>query len=137
MVAAWEANRDVDRSVSELLGDLSEELRRLANAEVRLAVTEVRRKAKRAGVGVGALGASAVFGVIGLVTLVACAVLALALVLPAWLAALVVGAALLLVAGFAALVGRVELRRAIPPVPQWTIGSVKDDVEAIKKGVHR
>lgn len=140
MVAAWEAGsrRDnKDKSVSELLADLSDELRRLARAEMKLAMVEARRKAKKAGVGAGSFGAAALFGMIGLCVLVAAAVLALALVWPAWLAALVIGGAALVIAGIAAMVGRSSLRRSLPPVPQWAITSVRDDIEAIKKGAHR
>jgi uncharacterized membrane protein YqjE len=128
---------DKDRSVGELVGELSEEIRRLATAEAKLAVTELRRKAKRAGLGAGMLGAAGLFGVIGLMVLVACAVLALALVLPAWLSALIVGAAALVVAGMSALMGRAALRRATPVTPEWAMSSVREDLEAIKKGVQK
>jgi hypothetical protein len=139
MASAWEAGSKPiqDRSVGELLTDLSDELRRLARAEVQLAMTEGRRKAKRAGRGVGALGAAAVLGLIGLCVLVVSAVLALALVLPGWLAALIVGVGAVLLAGMAALFGRGSLRRALPPVPQWAMSSVREDIDTIRKGVHR
>ncbi|HEX3593032.1 MAG TPA: phage holin family protein [Pseudonocardiaceae bacterium] len=140
MVAAWEAGsrRDnKDKSVSELLANLSDELRRLAQAEVKLAIVEAKRKAKRAGVGAGSFGAAALFAVIGLCVLVAAAVLALALVWPAWLAALVIGGGALVLAGMAAVVGRSSLRRSLPPVPQWAISSVREDIDTIRKGARR
>jgi hypothetical protein len=141
MASAWEAGSGpvdpADKSVSELLSDLSGELRRLAQAELKLAMVEARRKAKRAGRGAGALGAAALFGLIGLCVLVASAVLALALVVPAWLAALLIGGAAIVLAGMFALFGRGSLRRALPPVPQWALSSVREDIETIKKGVHR
>lgn len=141
MVAAWEAGSETttdprDKPIAELLSDLSEELRRLARAEVKLALTEAKRKAKRAGVGAGSFGAAAVFGFIGLCALVTAAILALALVWPGWLAALVVGGAVLVIAGLAAMVGRSSMKRAMPPVPQWAITSVRDDIETIKRGAH-
>jgi hypothetical protein len=64
-------------------------------------------------------------------------VLALALVVPGWLAALLVGGAAVVLAGMAALIGRSSLRRALPPVPEWALSSVRTDIETIKKGVHR
>ncbi|HVV20484.1 MAG TPA: phage holin family protein [Pseudonocardiaceae bacterium] len=136
MVAAWEAGQQ-DKSVGELLADLSDELRRLAHAEVRLAVTEAKRKARRASMGAAAFGVAAVLGLGALGVLIASATLALQQVLPGWLAALLVGVGVLLLAGMCALVGGVALKRAMPPVPQWTINSVRDDVETIRKGVHR
>jgi hypothetical protein len=139
MVAAWEANEPdtADKSVGELLSDLSDELRRLAHAETRLALTEARRKARRAGKGVGVLVAAGALGLGGLGALIASAALALAQVLPSWLAALLVGAGVLCVAGMAALVGGMSLRRALPPVPQEAISSIRDDVATIRKGARR
>jgi hypothetical protein len=138
-MTAWEAGRDPDpaRPAGELLSDLADELRRLAQAEVRLALTETRRKAKRLALGSGALGTAAVLGLAGIGVFAACAVLALALVLPAWLAALLVGVGLFVAAGMAALTGRFALRRAWPLVPRWAMDSVRADIEAIRKGVHR
>jgi heme A synthase len=75
--------------------------------------------------------------VIGLCVLVAAAVLALALVWPAWLAALVIGGAALVLAGLAAMFGRSALRRSLPPVPLWAISSVRQDIDTIKKGARR
>lgn len=138
MVAAWEAGGDRtdprDKPVSQLLADLSDDLRRLARAEVKLALVEGKRKAKRAGVGAGSFGAAGLFAVIGVCVLIAAAVLALALVWPAWLAALVIGGGALVLAALAAVFGRAALKRALPPVPQWAITSVRDDIDTIRKG---
>jgi hypothetical protein len=139
MVAAWEAGSkpDGEKSIGELFSDLADELRRLARAEMKLAAAEAKRKAARAGVGAGALGGAAMIGFCGVGTLVACAVLALANVIPAWLSALLIGVGLLGVAGLMALIGRGALRRALPPVPEWAATSVREDVEAITKGAAR
>jgi hypothetical protein len=78
MVSAWEAGGEphsTDRSVGELLSDLSDELRRLAHAEVRLALVQTRRKARRAVVGVGALVAARILGLGGFGVLIASAIL--------------------------------------------------------------
>jgi hypothetical protein len=48
-----------------------------------------------------------------------------------------VGAALLAVAGIAALMGKSRLQKATPPVPQEAVQSVKADVEEIKERAHR
>jgi hypothetical protein len=61
----------------------------------------------------------------------------LALVWPAWLAALVIGGGALVLAGMAAVVGRSSLRRSLPPVPQWAISSVREDIDTIRKGARR
>lgn len=126
-----------DRTTSELVSELSEQLRRLVRAEARLATVELRRKGKRAGLGAAAFGFAGVAGLLGGGALVACAIVALALVLPLWLAALLVGVAVLAGAGMAALFGRAALRRALPPVPTWAATSAREDVQTIAKGLHR
>jgi hypothetical protein len=139
MVSAMAAgNRagDDERPVSALLADLSEQVHRLVAAEVRLAATEVRRKARRAGRGAAMFGGAGVLVLAGVGALVAGAVLALAMVLPAWVAALLVGGGAFVVAGLCALVGRFELRRATPPVPEWAMASVREDIDTIKRGIH-
>lgn len=125
-----------ERSTSELVAELSHQLSRLARAEAKLALTELRRKSRRAALGGALLGGAGALALMGAAVLVACAVLALALVLPAWLAALLVGVAALLVAGMSGLAGRAALRRAVPPV-EWVASSVKEDVEIIRQGAHR
>ena len=72
------------------------------------------------------------FTVYGGAVLVGAAVAALALVWPVWLAALVVGVALLVIAGVLALTGRMQIRRAVPPMPEQAAASVKTDVHEIK-----
>src|SRR4051812_49538057 len=79
-----------DASTGQLIGQLTEQLSRLARDEARLAQVEVTQKAKRLGVGAGLFGGAGGFGFLGLAALVATAILALAHVLPDWLAALVV-----------------------------------------------
>ncbi|HTZ24621.1 MAG TPA: phage holin family protein [Streptosporangiaceae bacterium] len=126
-----------DRPTGELVKGLSEQLSHLVRDELRLAQLEMTRKGKQAGLGIGLFAGSGGIAVYGLGCLIACAVIAIATVLAAWLAALIVGVALLLVAGMAALAGKGRLSKATPPVPEETIGSVKADVEEIKERTHR
>ena len=69
---------------------------------------------------------------VGLGALTACAVLALTHVVDDWLAALIVGAAELVIAGVAALIGRSRMKRVTPLVPEESVRSVRADVEAVK-----
>ncbi|MEV7548912.1 phage holin family protein [Amycolatopsis sp. NPDC089917] len=124
-----------ERSVGELVSDLGDEVKRLVRDEMRLAVFELRGKGKRMGLGAGLFGAAGIFALFGLATLIAAVVLALALVMPAWLAAVVTGAALLLIGGLAALVGKKEVASATPPVPEEAIEGVREDVDTVKQGV--
>jgi uncharacterized membrane protein YqjE len=104
-----------DRSVADLINDLTEQLKRLVRDEFRLAVFELQRKRKRLKFG---MGTATVASLLGAATVVAAAVLALALVVPGWLSALIIGVGLLLFAGLAALVGRKQIKRATPRSPK-------------------
>jgi hypothetical protein len=126
-----------DRPTGELVKDLTEEISHLVRDELRLAQLEMTRKGKQVGLGIGLFAGSGGIAVYGLGCLIACAVIAIATVLAAWLAALIVGAALLLVAGMAALLGKGRMAKASPPVPEETIGSVKADVDEVRERTHR
>jgi uncharacterized membrane protein YqjE len=123
--------------VADLIRRASEDVSRLVRDELQLAKVELTDKARNAGVGAGMMGGAAVLAWFGVGTLVASAVLALALILPGWLAALIVGVALLAIAAVLVLVGRAHVRRAVPPVPVEAMNSVKADVDRVKAGVHR
>jgi hypothetical protein len=62
-------------------------------------------------------------------------VLLLAKVMPAWVAALLVGVVLLVVAGVLALLGRSQVRRATPPVPEEAVRGVRADIDTVTTAV--
>ncbi|CAL9402999.1 hypothetical protein C1708_24985 [Streptomyces sp. DH-12] len=126
-----------EHSVGELVGQATEQISRLARQEVALAKEELAEKGRRAGVGGGMLGAAGAFGYAGLLALAATGIAALDLVLPLWAAALIITAVLFAIAGVLAMAGRGQLRRATPPKPERTLGSVKADVEEIRERAHR
>jgi hypothetical protein len=126
-----------NQSIPELIKQVSEESSRLLRGELRLAQAEMTQKAKTAGVGIGAFGAAAVLGWFALGCFLATAILALALVLPAWVAALIVAIVVAIAAGIAALVAKKKVAKAAPPVPTATVESVKKDVEEIKESARR
>ena len=86
-------------------------------SEIRSGLEEVKSKGTRLGIGIGITGAGALLLFFGLATLIATAVLGLATVLSAWLAALIVAAAVLVVGGVLAAVGTSRAKNAVPPVP--------------------
>ncbi len=122
-----------DRPAGELVQQMSEQVSRLVREELRLAQLELAQKGKRAGIGVGLFGGSGLLSLYGLAAIIAGVALLLALVLPAWAAALIVGAVLLATAGALALLGKRQVSEATPPTPQQTIDSVKADVEVVKE----
>ena len=90
-------------------------------------------KGKRLGVGAGAFGAAGIIGLLAFGALTAAFVLLLATAVDAWVAALIVAAVYAAIAGIAALVGRGQVQRGTPPVPEMAIDSTKEDVETVKR----
>jgi uncharacterized membrane protein YqjE len=128
--------RTTEPPVGELVHRLSEQIPELVRSELRLAQAELSEKGKRAGLGIGMFSVAGLLAFFGFATLIATAIIALALVLPWWASALIVAGVLLAAALGAALSGRAEIKQATPPKPEVTIASVKDDVAAVK-GQHR
>jgi uncharacterized membrane protein YqjE len=124
-----------ERPIGELLKQLSEETTRLVHQEIELAKAELTQKGKQAGQGAGLFGGAGVLGFLALAALTTCFILALDAVMPAWLAALVVAVVYGAVAAFLAVRGRAKVKRAVPPVPEQTIETVKEDVEWAKTQV--
>ena len=125
--------RNEERSVKELIEGLSEQAQALARKEVELAKAEVTEKGKRLGMGAGAFGAAGIIGLFAFGALTAAFVLLLATAVDAWVAALIVAAVYAVIAGIAALVGRGQVQRGTPPVPEMAIDSTKEDVETVKR----
>jgi len=125
-------SRAEEPSTGELMSRLSRDVSQLVRDEFRLAQIEVSGKARKAGLGAGMFGAAGVLALYGGGVLIATAVLALALALPAWLAALLVGVVLLAAAGVAALLGKRRVAEAAPPVPERAAASVRHDIDAVR-----
>ena len=128
---------DRDIPTAQLVKQLSEQVSLLVRDEMKLATLEMTGKAKTAARGAGMFGGSGLMVLYGTGCLLAAAIIALAGVMPPWLAALIVGVALFAVAGIAALAGKGQLKKATPPVPSQAAESVKADVEQIKESAHR
>lgn len=126
-----------EASTGELVSRLTEQASHLIRDELRLAQLEIQQKAKKVGVGAGLFGGAGVVALYGVGALVACAVLGLATVLPAWLSALIVGVLLLIVAGVLALLGKKQVAQGTPPMPQEAVDGLKRDVETVKERAHR
>jgi len=121
-----------DRSLPELLKQLSQETTQLVHQELELAKAELQQKGKQAGAGAGMFGGAGAIGLAALGALTACFILALNAVMPAWLAALLVAVVYGIVAFVLVKQGQAKLKRATPPVPEQTIETVKEDVEWAK-----
>jgi hypothetical protein len=124
-----------ERSLRSLIGQLSRDGSLLVQQEIALAKQELTEKA---GV-LAASGASmAVGGLVlyaGVLTITAGFVLALALAMPAWVSALLVGVALAAAGAVMLLRGKKRLTD-LDLKPSKTTASVKRDVETLKEAVH-
>ena len=130
-----EAKPQADASMGELMGQLSSQLSRLVRDEIRLAQKEFQQSAKQAGVGAGLFGAAGLLAFFGLAGVTAAAIAALALALPVWAAALIVGAAFFVAAGVAALLSKGRADDVTPVAPE-SVASVKKDVQELKDARH-
>jgi uncharacterized membrane protein YqjE len=116
-----------DRSLAEIIKDTLSNVQDIIRSEVQLAKIEVKQEAVKASAAGLMFGAAAVTGFLGLGFCCLCIVYALALVLPAWAAALIVGVALCIIAGIAASIGMERWKKI--KMPEKTMFTVKEDVE--------
>jgi len=119
-------NGNGQRSLPELVGDMTQDLSTLLRKEVELAREEVKvevRKAARAGGGFGAAAYAAILAGVGLVMTLG---FLLDEVMPTWVAFLIVTLLLAAGAAVAFLAGKKQLD-TIDPVPEQTIETLKED----------
>jgi hypothetical protein len=121
-----------DRSVADLVRQLSEDTSALVRDEMRLARAEMTQNVKHAGVGLGMFGGAGMLAFFGAAALVTAAIAGLALVLDAWAAALIVAAVLFALAGLVAYLGKGQVEQA-SPTPERTIDNVKRDIAEVKE----
>jgi Flp pilus assembly protein TadB len=134
-VMSVESKQAADPSIGELMGQLSSQVSRLIRDELRLAEKEFHESAKHAGIGAGLFSVAGLLAFFGAAAAIAAAVAALALVMPVWAAALIVGAVLFVAAGVAALAGRKQAQEVTPAAPK-TVETVKADIQELKEARH-
>lgn len=122
-----------DPSTGELISRLSEQSAQLVRYELQLAQAEMSQKAKVFGIGAGLFGTAGLIALYGVGALIATVILALALVMDPWLAALIVTVVLFVVAAVAGLLGKKQVDKGGAVAPEQTIESVKKDVETVKE----
>jgi xanthine/uracil permease len=124
-----------ERSLGDLFGELSRQTSTLIRQEVTLAKTEVSQKASSVGKDVGMLAAAGAVAYAGFLAVLAAIILLLAGPLPNWLAALIVGLAVIAVGGLLYQRGRAGLKQD-SLAPRQTIESLKEDAEWAKQQTH-
>jgi putative superfamily III holin-X len=121
-----------DEPLGEVARDLTRDLSLLVRQEVELAKAEMVQKGRIAAPGVGMIGGAAGAALLAAGALTAAVILLLAIFLPEWLAALIVGAVLAGAAYVLAERGKDRVAEAGAPIPEQTIETVKEDVEWAK-----
>jgi uncharacterized membrane protein YqjE len=124
------------QTLGALVHQLSQQIPELIRSEMRLAQAEVAQKGKRAGVGLGMFSVAGLLAFFALGALVTTAILGLALVVDAWLAALLVAVVLLAAAAVAGLVGKNKVSEATPAAPERAIHGLKEDIATVKGDHH-
>ena len=121
-----------DRSMGELLKQLSQETSTLVRQELDLAKAEMTAKGKQAGKGAGLFSAAGVLGLGAFGALTACLIAALDTAMATWLAALIVTVVYGAIAAILAKSGQAKIKQASPAVPERTVETLKEDVEWAK-----
>lgn len=134
--SAPEEARD-EPTVGELVSALSEQVARLARNELRLAELEARQRGKRAGASLGAVGFAGFLAFLGACCFVAAAILAFAMIMRPWGAALVVGAFAIVFSGLIGTPGLWGLMRSRRGIGEESVASIKQDVRTIREAAHR
>jgi len=120
-----------DRSLGELFSELAQETSTLVRQEVQLAKTEFSEKASQVGKDVGFLAVGGAVAYAGFLVLLAAITALLALWMPVWVSALIVGVVVAGVGYFLVRKGLNELQR-VDLKPNQTIQTLKEDKEWVK-----
>jgi hypothetical protein len=118
------ADAKQDQGVGQLLTTLGRETGTLVRQEVQLASNELAAKGSRAAQAIGIAAAGGAVLQAGVLCLMAGIVLALGLVVPAWLGAFIIGA-VVSGAGYAILQSGLSALRRIDPVPHEAVNALQ------------
>jgi uncharacterized membrane protein YqjE len=121
-----------ERSIADVLQDIIRDVQEIVRSEMRLAKTELREEAAKAKTAAGLLGAAAVTALFAVFFVLLTVVDALALVMPRWAAALIVGVGLAVIATVMVMAGLTRLKQ-IQATPARAMDSMKENVEWVKQ----
>jgi len=121
------SNGNTLRSTRELIREIVGDIQEIIRSEVRLAKAEVKEEGTRAGMAGGLFGGAAVLGLFGLALLEGMGVVLWAMLMPLWIAFLVMAVISMLAAAVCFAMGK-EYWRKVHPLPK-TVTTLKEDVE--------
>jgi hypothetical protein len=105
-----------ERSLFTLVGELPDRVSDLIKAEIDQIKAEISYKIKHFGIGTGLVAGAAVVAVFLLFTLITAAIFALALVMPAWAAALTVSGILIVIIAILVWIAMINFKRGSEPL---------------------
>lgn len=120
-----------DRSIGQIVSDVSSDLTTLIRQEMELAKTELKEEVGKAGKGAGLLGGAGVAGYFVLLFLSVALLLLLDNWLPAEVAALITTGVWAVIAAVLALTGKKALQESQPQLPK-TQQTLKEDAQWAK-----
>jgi uncharacterized membrane protein YqjE len=126
-------NAQNNRTMTEVLQDIVANIQEIFRSEFKLAKTEIREQAAKAAKSSAPLGSGIVLSLYAFGFILLAIVYALEIVVAAWLAALIVGVAVAVVAAIMISVGRKRLKQV--RMPEKTIVSVKENVQWAKNQI--
>jgi len=124
-----------DQSFTSLLKELIGELGQLIRQELRLAQAEASEKVSQAQNGVIALIVGLLFAFSALLILLQAVVVALATVMPAWLASVIVGVVVAVIAFILVRQGQSNLK-PVNLVPERTLNAMRSDRDMVMRKVN-
>lgn len=122
------------RSLGDLFTELAGETGTLVRQEISLAQAELTQTAFKTGKNVGNLAVGGAVGFVAVLAVTAAVILLLALFIPAWLSALIVGA-VIAVAAYFMISSALSALRKTDPLLRNTIETLKEDAKWLKKEV--
>lgn len=123
-----------ERSLGQLLTDITNDLSTLLRKEIQLARVETMEKASQATQSIVLMVAGGLVAYTGVIALVIGIIVALANWMPLWVSALIVGV-LLAIVGFVLIQSGRNSLKQMSVMPEKTIESIKEDAEMVKEKV--
>ncbi len=122
---------DPERSIGQLVSDVSADASALVRGEIELAKVEIKRDVAHAGKGAGMFAGAAVLGAYGFGLLLLALAWLIAVWLPVWAGLLIVAVVLFIGAAVLALIGKKQITQ-VKGKPVKTIDNAQKTVAAVK-----
>lgn len=119
---------DTGESLGDTVNGIIQDVQNIVRGEVQLAKTEIKEDAGKMGKALGMIGAAAFLALVGFIFLMLGVTYLLNKSLEMWIAAGIVGLALLIIGAIIGMTGKKQMQEA-NMVPDKTIESLKEDKE--------